>query len=676
MPRVSLLVADDVGLGKTVEAGLVIQELITRNRARTVLIVCPSGLQLHWRDQMRDKFGLEFRIVDSDSMRQLRRTRGIHVNPWSHFPRLITSIDFIKRDRPRRLFRDSVQSKPRYPRPFDILVLDEAHNVAPSGRGRYALDSQRTKTIREIVPYFEHHMFLSATPHNGFLESFTALLELLDNQRFARGVRPDPRQLEAVMVRRLKRDIRNRLTGEPTFPPRQIVPLEVSYTDEEREVHAWLRQYSHLRTSNVQSQEEEHAAEFVLKLLKKRLLSSPKAFQKTLETHLETITNGKQKQAETTRAVTGILDQIAQAEEDYTDDDELEAANDEALNAAGSTFSPPSPDELRLLDQMLNWAKRASEQLDSKTGRLIEWLRSVVKPDGIWNDERVILFTEYRVTQSWLKEVLFDAGLADVDRLELIYGGMDDDKREKIKAAFQTVPSADNKLRILLATDAASEGIDLQNYCHRLVHIEIPWNPNRLEQRNGRIDRMGQKFPPEIYHFAPQGYASAADDLSRGIAVGELEGDLEFLMRAVEKVQQIREDLMGKVGDVIAKQVEEAMLGHRRRLDIDKVEVQTRPAKALLKLERELDEKIQKQITAFYAQRHELRLTPQHVQKVVEIALEVAGQPGLLACGSLVRAWQTKPCHSPYRTGSCAGWTSSYRLCPPRCYRGRTLSIA
>src|ERR1019366_1034664 len=162
MPRVSLLIADDVGLGKTIEAGLVLQELILRHRARTALVVCPAGLQLQWRDQMRDKFGLEFRIIDSEGLRELRRRRGLGVNPWTHFPRLITSIDF--------------------------LIVDEAHNVAPSGRGNYAIDSLRTECIRTLAPHFEHKMFLTATPHNGYTESFVALLELLDDQRFHRGM--------------------------------------------------------------------------------------------------------------------------------------------------------------------------------------------------------------------------------------------------------------------------------------------------------------------------------------------------------------------------------------------------------------------------------------------------------------------------------------------------------
>ena len=136
MPRVNLLIADDVGLGKTIEAGMVGLELTIRHRARKILIVCPSALQIQWRDQMRDKFGLEFRIVDSELMRELRRRRGIHVNPWAHFPRLITSIDFLKRERPLRLFRETLPAPgdPIYPRKYDLLICDEAHNCAPAGR--------------------------------------------------------------------------------------------------------------------------------------------------------------------------------------------------------------------------------------------------------------------------------------------------------------------------------------------------------------------------------------------------------------------------------------------------------------------------------------------------------------------------------------------------------------
>ena len=146
---------------------------------------------------MRDKFGLEFRIVDSSLMKELRRSRGLHVNPWTHFPRLITSIDFLKRERVMRLFREVLpaEGEPAFPRRFDLLILDEAHNAAPASTGRYATDSDRTRAVRTLAPHFEHKLFLTATPHNGYPASFAALLELLDAQRLARSVRPDKRRI-------------------------------------------------------------------------------------------------------------------------------------------------------------------------------------------------------------------------------------------------------------------------------------------------------------------------------------------------------------------------------------------------------------------------------------------------------------------------------------------------
>jgi SNF2 family DNA or RNA helicase len=290
MPRVSLLIADDVGLGKTIEAGLVIRELMLRHRARRVLIVCPATLQIKWRDEMLEKFGLEFRIVDSTLIRRLRRDRGLNANPWTHFPRLIASMDYLKRETPLRLFREATGRGKQASglRDFDILIVDEAHNAAPSGVGNYALDSQRTQVLREIAPFFEHKLFLTSTPHNGYKESFAALLELLDDQRFARGVSPDPAQLRAVMVRRLKSEITN-WDGTPKFAKREALPIEVPYTDEEQRIHALLASYSEIRAAGYRDNSEKFASEFVLKLLKKRLFSSPQAFAGTLRKHRESL---------------------------------------------------------------------------------------------------------------------------------------------------------------------------------------------------------------------------------------------------------------------------------------------------------------------------------------------------------------------------------------------------
>ena len=619
MPRVNLLIADDVGLGKTIEAGLVVQEMILRHRVRSVLIICPSSLQVQWQEEMRDKFGLDFRIIDSESISQLRRKRGIHVNPWTHFPRLITSIDFLKRERPLRTFRETLPAgdQPTFPRAYDLMIVDEAHNVAPSGRGKYATDSMRTVAIRSLAPHFEHKLFLSATPHNGYRESFAALLELLDSQRFARAVTPDRNQLDAVMVRRMKSELKLRWDGSRRFAERIVKHLEVRYTEDERSAHRDLQTYSELRLKNAASDGERMAAEFVLKLLKKRLFSSPAAFGITLEKHITTVGGHK--------AASYAARDIDDFSDDYADDDEYEVETGEVVGSVSQSLSPLSAEEKNLLKRLSEFAAKTTLRPDCKAQSLIDWLKDTLRPQGQWNEERVIIFTEYRATQKWLYDLLAREGFAEEGRLEMIYGGMPNDQREPIKAAFQAHPR-ESKVRILLATDAASEGVNLQNHCSRLIHFEIPWNPNRMEQRNGRVDRHGQKADEvNIYHFVGSGFDSARTSGR----VGDLEADLEFLMRAALKVETIREDL-GKVGPVIASQVEEAMLGRRNRLDTTRAEQEAEPVRRMLKFERKLREQLEKLAAQLHETQHELNLTPEHIENVVRVGLELAEQPALI----------------------------------------------
>lgn len=624
MPRVNLLIADDVGLGKTIEAGLVLQELIIRHRVRRALVICPASLQIQWREQMRDKFGLEFRIVDSEQMRNLRRQRGIHVNPWTHFPRLITSIDFLKRDHPMRLFREVLPAEGEsvYPRRFDLMIVDEAHNVAPAGTGRYAVESLRTQAVRTLTPHFEHKLFLTATPHNGYAESFSALLELLDNQRFARGVPPDDQQLARVMVRRLKSELPPRWDGRPRYQPRKLEAIGVAYDQDEREVHAKLQAYAESRREN-DATNAATAAEFVLKLLKKRLFSSPAAFAATLVQHRETV-EGRPAEAERTSRRNlpgGVLRRmLAPVDEDEVDDEGFEEASAQALEVAATTWSPLSAEERRLLDELGAWAESASQRPDSKAERLLDWLEESLRPEGAWGDERAIVFTEYRATQNWLQALMASRGLTAGERLMVLHGGVDTDERERIKAAFMAHPDH-SPVRILLATDAASEGIDLQRHCRRLVHYEIPWNPNRMEQRNGRIDRHGQPRQPLIYHFAPVG-------LDQGSRSGGLEGDLEFLERVVYKVEQIRADL-GSVGPVIAEQVVEAMLGRRSRLETEAAERKAGPARRMLRVERDIAARIERLHEQIDETRESLQLSPDRVEAAVRVALELAHQPTL-----------------------------------------------
>ena len=622
MARVNLLIADDVGLGKTIEAGLIAQELILRHRARSVLVLCPPSLCIKWQTEMRDKFGLEFRIVDAEAVRLLRRERGVKANIFAHFPRLIVSFDWLKMQRPMRVLRDFLPAdRNAYPRKIDLLIVDEVHQCAPAGNGKYATDSLRTELLRFIGPHAEHRLFLSATPHNGYESSFSALLELLDPQRFARGVKPDPAALRSAVVRRMKQEIRElgpRDDGTPRFPERKIDRIEVDYPDEERRVHADLAAYTESRSKESPTKHGFAAADLITLLLKKRLFSSPAAFARTLDAHIRTLTEAGRAKGDPD----SLRDAYERVEVDFEDDEELEEATTDALRAAARASTLVTPAQQALLTRMQTWAHAAKDRSDEKARALIAQLKAWCRPTGAdskpaWTNERVIVFTEYRDTQAWLQRLLVAEGLGG-ERLQLLYGGIDPDEREHIKAAFQSDPALD-PVRILLATDTASEGIDLQHHCYRMIHAEIPFNPNRLEQRNGRIDRHGQPNPEVyIYHFVTKGFEKA----------DRIDADLDFLYRAARKLETIRTDL-GKAGAVLAAQVENAMLG--KPADIAKVVPTKNEAAAVLKAERALRERIAEVHTRLLISKEELGLSPDAIKHVVDAGLALGRQPALEA---------------------------------------------
>ncbi len=182
LPRVNLFIADDVGLGKTIEAGLIARELLMRKKVRDIVVSCPPSMLLQWKEELDARFGLRFEILDKDYLQKVRRERGFGVNPWTTHSRFLVS---------HRLLIDETYASPLHDwlgtfRAGSLLILDEAHHAAPSSGPRYAIDSHITRAVRDLAPKFEHRLFLSATPHNGHSNSFTALLELLDPQRFFR----------------------------------------------------------------------------------------------------------------------------------------------------------------------------------------------------------------------------------------------------------------------------------------------------------------------------------------------------------------------------------------------------------------------------------------------------------------------------------------------------------
>ena len=223
LPRVNLFIADDVGLGKTIEAGLIARELLLRKKVREIVVACPPSMLLQWREEMDTRFGLRFEILDKDLSAASPAGTRIRGEPWDTHSRFLVS---------HRLLIDETYAGPLRDwlgtfHPGSLLILDEAHHAAPSSGARYAIDSHITRAVRDLAPRFEHRLFLSATPHNGHSNSFSALLEILDPQRFCRGVRVGKKMLEDVMVRRLKDDLREIVGG---FPKREVVQVDIDWS--------------------------------------------------------------------------------------------------------------------------------------------------------------------------------------------------------------------------------------------------------------------------------------------------------------------------------------------------------------------------------------------------------------------------------------------------------------
>ncbi|WP_377454115.1 DISARM system SNF2-like helicase DrmD [Rhodococcoides fascians] len=620
MPRVNLLVADDVGLGKTIEAGLVVQELLLRQRARRVMIVCPAPLTVKWHEEMAARFGLGFHIVDTAEVRRVRRERGLHANPFRVHPLTIVSLSWLRGARCQRLLEEVLgDDGPARPRAIDLLVVDEAHHCAPPGKGKYAVDSQQTRAISRLSTHSENRLFLTATPHNGYAESWTALLAMLDPQRFARGVPPDPAALKQVLIRRLKSEL-TKPDGTTLYPERLVEEITVDYPPHERDVHSVLREYTTARRTRLAKQQFQgagQAADLVTLLLKKRLFSSPAAFTRTMTLHLNSVTRTSEAADIDTEWVGDRQAELVYGE--WSNDDALNEAEDAAADAATTAAGKPGPAERELLDKLEAWVGEHGLDSDAKAKALLTYLDQVCKTDGQWNDERVVIFTEYRDTQRWLADLLATYDLAAAGRLEMLHGGMEEDERERIKGDFQKPPRM-HPVRIVLATDTASEGIDLQAHCHRLINYDIPFNPNRLEQRAGRIDRYGQTHRPEIRHFVGSHWKSAPPESA--------EADLDFLTRVAVKVATMREDL-GSVNPVLAAAVERRMLGGSdRAFNIETVQPKSATRDAL-KVERTLRAEADRLRATLAESAHELHSTPADVERVVRVGLELGRQSAL-----------------------------------------------
>jgi superfamily II DNA or RNA helicase len=546
MPRVSLLLADGVGLGKTIQSGLVLEELLLRRRIRRILVLGPAMLQRQWQYELRRKFNLDFKIIDSDSTFKLRRDLGIDTNPWKAFPRIITSMDYLRMPDVLQQFlqasgagSDTESNGGRTPphAPWDLLIVDECHHFAPQSGTRA---SQRTRMLQETRFLFEHRIFASATPHNGKTVCFTGLLELLDPIRFQMTSEmndQDKGNLAEVRIRRLKDDINKQSLRPPFADQLDPVALPIQLLAQETVLYAALREYrkkGYAALSSV-SAAERWLGNFIYSLLTKRLLSCPLAFARTWWRHLEQETPDDQGQLFDMARVSA-----ERAEEQARSDDEKSVLEEDAARYSGAWFRSQGhavesvQGKVNQALEKLGYDRRTIEdpgklaalakKSDSKTEALVKWVKQKLFSKGkLRDDERLIVFTEYKETLFYLEQRFLQEEGFDKNTLRLLYGGMSADEFEAVKNEFE---DASAPVRLLLATDAASEGINMQEECRWVIHYDVPWSPSRLVQRNGRVSRYGQDRDVSIYYFRC-----------------DQEEDMKFLSYVAGKVCQVQNDL-------------------------------------------------------------------------------------------------------------------------------------
>lgn len=540
MPRISLLLADDVGLGKTIEAGLIVSELISRGRLKRAMIICPASLQMQWKEELKEKFNLDFEIIDRKKLFELQREFGINTNPWTTYPKVITSMDYIRQPDVKESFKAScdklTQNKAKLP--WNMLIVDEAHNFNPN---LYGENSQRYDLLKEIGGKFEHKLFLTATPHNGYTYAFTGLLELLDPVRFSQIDSLDDnykKNINNVMIRRLKKDLNTK--NKQRFATRYVESINLNLNKDELDLFELLREYKIECINNLKEKKSNdvYIAQFIFNLLTKRLLSDVYAFACTWWNRIIP-------ESEELATMDEVNYAYRRTKNIVEDDGEKEQRENELIfksNKWIKTISENSDQYILRISELLNKIGFSKCVVNSnleelkvipKTTKVVNLIKLLKEKIFVQNeylkDERIIVFTEYKQTLNYLKESLNRSGFNE-PYIDVLFGGMDTNKRQELKEQFN---NEESNLKILLATDAASEGINLQNGCRYIVHYDIPWNPMRMEQRNGRVDRHGQRRDIYIYHFTSKD-----------------ESDMQFLSKIVGKIDQVREDL-GSVTKVL-----------------------------------------------------------------------------------------------------------------------------
>lgn len=516
-PQPRILIADAVGLGKTVEVGILLSELIRRGRGRRILVVALNSILEQFQTELWARFTIPLVRLDSVGLARVAREIPTSANLFHHFDKVIISIDTLKNDGKYRRHLEQAH--------WDAIVIDECQHVALRGSGA----SDRAKLAQLLARTCDSLIFTSATPHDGKAESFASLIELLDPTALPHRGEVKADQIRDLYVRRFKKDL---VHGQDAFKERVLRRHEVPASAPENELYEALRE---IEFETIRPRAHRAGGKGVLfRTLLKSLLSSPAALGQTLESRLRQLEKSSQSARE--------------------------------IAKTGRKPSTLAPDEgavardVEKLRRLFDLTQAIEQRAGSKWPKLEALLTEMgVVPGG---SERVVVVFATRIeTLTQLRERLREKGFSE-DELALFHGGLGDDEQQEITKRFGT---RDASLRVLLTSDAAAEGLNLHHECHRLVHFDIPWSLITLEQRNGRIDRFGQKHRPGIHYLLSRPANEAFRGDLRVIDVliekermaHDALGDVQWLLQCFDP--EAEEEVVGEVIDSGKRAVDELL---------------------------------------------------------------------------------------------------------------------
>ncbi|PIP36626.1 MAG: RNA helicase [Desulfobacterales bacterium CG23_combo_of_CG06-09_8_20_14_all_52_9] len=535
LPRQPLrfLLADDPGAGKTIMTGLLIKELIARGDLQRCLIVCPGNLVEQWQDELYRRFHLPFEIMTNDKYEAARTGNWFAENPLS-----ICRLDTLSRN-------DDVQEKLKTT-DWDVVVCDEAHKMSASFWGGEIRRTKRYQLGQLLSTLTRHFLLLTATPHNGKEEDFQLFMALLDGDRFEGKFRDGVHSVDAsdLMRRMIKEDLL-KFDGRPLFPERKAYTVEYELSDGEADLYQRVTEYvreEFNRAEQLANDGRRGTVGFALTVLQRRLASSPEAIYQSLRRRKERLEKrcreeellkrGAEVRIEWQRDIPALSEDDLEDLEDAPDE-EVENTEERVVDLASAAQTIMElKAEIEILKELEQIALRVRQShADRKWDELSRILQNQTEMfDAHGYRRKLIIFTEHRDTLYYLQDRIGSL-IGKPEAVVIIHGGLGREERKKAETLF----TQDKETEVLIATDAAGEGINLQR-AHLMVNYDLPWNPNRLEQRFGRIHRIGQIEVCHCWNL---------------VAGKTREGDV--YRRLLEKLEEERKALGGKVFNVLGK---------------------------------------------------------------------------------------------------------------------------